>query len=134
MATNAQIRQALAARIAGAAVIPRVHSVFPGQISPPAVVVRRQQTTFDTTQDGQSDDRVFALVVFVQYAATEQAQEQLDAYISPSGANSIVAAVRADPTLGGVVDWAVVTEAGQDEVVTYNGADYLSSTLTVVTG
>lgn len=135
MATVSQIRTALAATLT--AYLPsdvQVHDILPGQMSPPAVVVRRQLTTFDTTFGGESNDTALAVVVFVQFAVPTAAQVALDAYLSPDGTRSIYAAVNADPSLGGVVDFAVVTEAGPDEVVTYQGVDYLSGTLTVLAG
>lgn len=44
------------------------------------------------------------VVVRVARATAEDAQAALDAYVWPSGANSIIAAVDADPTLAGTVD------------------------------
>lgn len=135
VATVSQIRTALADQLIAA--LPegvQVHDVLPGQMNPPAIVVRRQLTTFDTTMYGESNDVTLSVIVFVQFAAPVGAQGSLDAYLSPAGPYSIAASVNADPTLGGVVDWAVATEAGNDEIVSYGGVDYLSGTVTVVVG
>jgi hypothetical protein len=135
MSTLSAVRAALAAQLTS--YLPagvRVHQRLPDQLSPPAVVVRRQLTTFDTTMGGQSNDLTLAVVVFVQLGSQRVAEDLLDEFVDAAGERSVYAAVNADPTLGGTVDFSQVTEAGPDELVQYQGVDYLSATLTVVTG
>jgi hypothetical protein len=64
--------------------------------------------------------------VFVSFANTDVATEELDKYLSPTGDYSIAAAIDADPTLGGVVDYAHVESAEGEKVTNYAGTDYLS--------
>ena len=49
--------------------------------------------------------------VFASHAHEDTAQDTLDAFIDRTGASSVFAAIDADPTLGGIVDYAVVTGA-----------------------
>ena len=52
------------------------------------------------------DKATYTLSVSVGVASTElgHAQSNLDPYLAPSGAKSVVAALEADPSLGGVAD------------------------------
>lgn len=57
-------------------------------------------------QAGHGDmvDIHLRVIVRVQRSKAEEMQDAIDAYIWPTGTNSIIAAVAADPTLGGIVD------------------------------
>ena len=64
------------------------------------------------------------VLVRVQRGDPKDAQDALDAYVWPTGTNSIVAAVLAAPTLGGIVDdtsWISVDSIGPlvDEPTTW---------------
>lgn len=135
MATLAEARAALAAQLQtrfGTGV--RVHERYPDGLNPPAVVIRRESTNYDTTFGGESTDLTLSAVVFVDFASPRVAQELLDRFTTQTGDYSVAAAVNADPTLGGVVDWATVTEAGPDELSSVQGVDYLTATVTVQVG
>jgi hypothetical protein len=132
MATNDAIREGIAARlgtIEGLQVYPRP----PGTIVVPAAVVRRRIINYDATFDGV-DDTVWSVTVFVSFANTDVSVEQLDSFCAPSGASSVVAAIHADPTLGGVVDFARVTSAEGEKVTNYAGTDYLSAEFAIEIG
>lgn len=124
MATNQQIREGIAARLG---TIPdfQVYATPPGSIVVPAGVVRRRNTSYDISFD-ETTDTAWSVTAFVQFANNEAAAEHLDLYVSPTGDHSIKAAVDADPTLGGVVDFARVTSAEGERVTNYAGIDYLS--------
>lgn len=124
MATNKEIRDGIAARLA---TIPdlQVYPTPPGSIIVPAGVVRRRNTNYDVTVDG-AVDTTWVATVFVQFANNDSAAEQLDEYVSESGDQSIKAAIEADPTLGGVVDFADVASAEGEKVTNYAGIDYLT--------
>lgn len=132
MTTISQIRDGLAARLA---TIPglRVHDTVPGQINPPAAVVRRRQTRYDITLDG-ADDYTMVVTVFVQASNDRTAQDAIDAYIDASGASSVVAAIHVDPTLGGVVDFARVVSAEEDGLTEFAQIEYLAVTFVVEIG
>lgn len=112
----------------------RVYSAWPGQLNPPAIVIRRQAVTFATTLGGASHDLTLAATVFLPLRTDRIAQDELDEFLADTGTRSIYAAIEADQTLGGAVDWAVVTEVGQDDVVEISGVTYLSGTATIQVG
>lgn len=135
MATLAAVRAALADQLQtrfGSSI--RVHERYPDGLNAPAVVIRREGTNYDTTFAGQSNDLTLSAVVFVDFASPRVAQELLDQFVEATGDYSVAAAVNSDPTLGGVVDFATVTEAGPEELSSVQGVDYLTTTITVVTG
>lgn len=124
MATNEAIREGIATRLE---TIPdfQVYARPPGSIVVPAGVVRRRSTQYDVSFDGLVDTR-WGVTVFVSFANTDVGTEELDKYLSPEGVYSIAAAIKAEPTLGGVVDYAHVSGAEGEKVTNYAGADYLS--------
>lgn len=132
MATTEQIREGLADRLETIAGL-NVYRKAPGNITVPAAVVRRRQTQYDVTLDG-ADDTTFGITLFVQFANIEVAHEALDAYLDAAGTASVAAAVHADPTLGGVVDFARVASADGERVINYAGVDYLSVEFAVEVG
>lgn len=124
MATNREIRDGIAGRLE---TIPdlQVYATPPGSIVVDAAVVRRRSTTYNVSFDGLVDT-TWTVTVFVQFANSEAAAEQLDLYVSHIGDKSIVAAIDGDPTLGGVVDFSRVAIAEGEKVTNYAGTDYLS--------
>jgi len=124
MATTTAIREGIAARLATIAEL-HVYPKPPGAIIAPAAVVRRRQTRYDVTFD-DVDDSSFAVTMFVQFANVDVAHDQMDGYVSPAGATSVAAAIHADPTLGGVVDFVRVTSAEGERLIDYDGTPYLS--------
>jgi hypothetical protein len=135
MATVQQIRAGIKARLDTIAGL-RTHANMPDIINPPAAVVARRTTTFDTTLDGESDDLTFAVTVFVEWATT-RAQEQLDAFTAGEGTSSIRVAINGDPTLGGTVDWSQVTSVERDRAVEWppmSKVTYLAADVIVEVG
>ncbi len=132
MATNEQIREGLADRLETIAGL-NVYRKAPGNITVPAAIIRRRQTQYDVTLDG-ADDTTYGITVFASFANVEVAHETLDAYLDPAGASSVVAAVHAEPTLGGVVDFTRVASAEGERVTNYAGVDYLSVEFVVEVG
>lgn len=67
-----------------------------------------QRIAYRADSDG---DATYTIAVTVGVAASEigHAQTNLDPFLAPTGAKSVVAALDADPTLGGVVDSVRVT-------------------------
>lgn len=124
MATNEQIREGIATALQA---IPdlQVYARPPGSIVVPAAVVKRRSTNYDVTTDGLVDT-AWGVTVFVSFANTDVGTEELDKYLSPTGARSIPAAIDNAPTLGGVVDYAHVETAEGERVTNYAGTDYLS--------
>jgi hypothetical protein len=88
----------------------RVSSRVPDQITPPAAMVKLDSLPFDSTMNRGSDDMRFIARVFTS-KASDRGEDALYDYLDGSGAESIKAAVEADPTLDGVAHFAVVVEA-----------------------
>lgn len=79
----------------------------------------------------------FSVLLLVQYVDTDDAQDELDAYLSNEGASSVASAIEVDDngknTLGGVVGSASVTEIKSYGVIQLHdgGVRYLSAELSV---
>lgn len=122
------IRDALEGVFAG---IPglRVYAFVPGSVDPPCVVlapVSRAPMTY-----GHAAYRhQWRARVLVGLADQRAATDALEAFL-PTGALDVAALVAADPTLGGVVDSAQVTEAGEFGFYAFGGVDYLGFDLAV---
>jgi hypothetical protein len=108
VATISEIREAIGVRLK---TIPnlRVPKRVPDTIDPDAAVVRYAGTTFDTTMSRGSDDQNYIVQVFTS-KASDRGQDALLEYCDGSGERSIKAAMEGDPTLGGLVMHADVTE------------------------
>lgn len=131
MATVQQIRDGLKARLDTISGL-NAHAQMPvPSINSPAAVVFRRSTDFDSSTD--SDDLTFGITVFIDLAR-QSAQDELDAYTAGEGANSIRAAIDADPTLGGVVDWCRVAQVESDRVTEWSNVRCLSADIVVQVG
>jgi len=106
------------------------------QINPPMAVIMPATGTFISyarTFDGETDYTLRAIIL-VSEGDSVSGQDLIDTYLSPSGANSVYAAVQADPTLGGQVSFAAVIEATAYGLMNFNGVDYLAAHLTTQIG
>lgn len=101
-----QLRAGLKARLATVSGL-RAQATMTEDPVPPAAVVMPKRGAFDQTFDGKAS-YVFEVHLYMQLGDLNRAQTALDAYLSLSGANSLAVAVAADPTLGGVADYARV--------------------------
>lgn len=133
MATIAQIRDGLKARLATIQGL-RPFDYAPGAVTPPAAVVYPETIAYGTSLREQTHDPRFIILVLVNPANDRTAQDALDAYLDPSGASSILAAVDADPTLGGAASYAAVTRLTDYGNVTFGGTEYLGAKLSVEVG
>lgn len=108
MATIDQIRAAIRTRLK---TIPdlRVPVRVPDIVDPDTAVVRYAGTVFDTAMSRGSDDQRYIIQVFTS-KASDRGQDALYDYCEGSGTRSIKVAMEADPTLGGLVMSADVTE------------------------
>ena len=130
------IRAALATYLSGHITGLRATANRFGQISPPCAVIIPQTgrlITYAQTFDGETDYYLRAILL-VSEGDSASGQDLLDGYLSPTGAQSVNAAVQADPTLGGVVSYAAVIEATAYGVMNWNGVDYLACSLVLNLG
>jgi hypothetical protein len=123
MATLTQIRQAIGARLQTITNL-NVSATVVGQITPPHAIVApatEGAVDYDTSMSGTTD---YSLVItlLVSRADETAGQNSLDAYVDPTGANSVHAAVNG--TLGGIVDDANVGRASRYGNFNYAGIDF----------
>lgn len=96
----------------------------------PAAIVMLDEADYWTSMDGTAGrlQRLdLAVVVLVDRTNERGALELIDLYASSSGAKSIPAAFKADPTLGGVADHATITRLSQIGEVTDGGQRYMGA-------
>lgn len=132
MSSLADLRAGLAAALSTIVSLNGIYTDEPGQVEPPAAVVRlgSPAVTYGTSLAGGSHDYVFTVLLLVGNASTV-GQEALDGYLDVTGADSVYAAVDADPDLGGAADSAAVTTVQNAGLVTWAGAEYLGAELLV---
>jgi hypothetical protein len=128
-----EVREALAAAIT-AAEIPdlTVYPYMPDIINPPAVAVTPAAGDFMVYGSSfDSNDLTLNITAFVQRGQPQSSSDLLDSFLDEDGDSSVVAAVRADPTLGGVVDAATVTGARNWGIYEFGNVSYLAAVFTV---
>lgn len=128
--TFAAVRQAVADYLTASTGLRATTNRF-GQISPPMAVIVPQTGTlirYSVTLDAETDYSLRAIILASAGDSTE-GQDILDAYLSPTGTQSVYAAVQADPTLGGKVSYAAVIEATAYGLMNFGGIDYLAVSL-----
>jgi len=91
------LRDALERNIPGLA----AHDLWPGQISPPAALVRPVGILYSQAFDTLSILN-FEVVLAVRQSSLRASQDALDLYVSPAGEQSIQQAVESDQSLGGL--------------------------------
>ncbi len=138
MASLSAIRSALATQITaqtGLRTLPEARDV----ISPPVAVILPGQplATYGGTMDGVLTINLRVLIAISDAPPNEKVQRALDAYLGigvSSGTSSIPAAIQSDPTLGGVVHFAIPMNASSYGRISYNDIIYFGSRLDVSIG
>jgi hypothetical protein len=132
MATVQEIREGIDDRLATIAGLRHSPNV-PTVVNPPHAFVKRRTTTFGVSMDGE-DDTTFAVTVLVSWADQVAAQKALDGFLASTGATSIKAAIDADPTLDGIVDYAHATLVEEERITLVNSVEYLAADIVVEVG
>lgn len=132
--TFTHVRQALAATLAA---IPglNAYAEYAEQITVPAAIVLPVQGTFisyATTDGALSISLRIALCVGRTDGSGGQAL--MDPFLAVTGPQSVLAALQADSTLGGTVDYAVLAEATGYGPISVGALDYLGCHLIVSIG
>lgn len=107
------------------------YALVPMTPNVPAAIVEPRGIDFDASTARGSDMAQFDVVVLVAESITELAQTQLDLYLAGSGAQSVKAAIEAEPTLGGAADWTRVTGVSAYGDIQYSGKLYLGARFAV---
>lgn len=129
-ATISQIKAGLATRLATISGL-RTFAYQPDQLNAPLAYPMVEQVLYHRTMFNGLNEIVFTVTVIVARPTERPAEASLDAYVSPTGASSIRAAIEGDRTLGGIVDDCQVEQASGISSLSANDADYLSVDFTV---
>jgi hypothetical protein len=125
-ATFSGLRTALATQLATIRSL-RTAATVPDNPAPPVAVVVPVNVEYDTSFGRGMDTYTFSVLLIVGRMSERSAQTTLDAYINPTGATSIKAAINADPTLGGACQSARVTNMVNYGSLIVGDTEYLSA-------
>lgn len=103
---------------------------IPDTIDPPCMGVGRMLLKYDTAFRGLVEYEV-TLHVFASRADSWQGQDDLSAYMEPTGSSSIKAALESDKTLGGACQTLRVESVEGPGLVDVGGTQFWSSSWTV---
>jgi len=134
MSTLSQARAAVQAQLAAIITGLTVYSTIPGTISTPAAIVAPNTANLADYEQVMSSDLVLwyiRVVLLTGMVSLATAQDTMDGLLSTTGTTSVTGGFRADPSLGGQVEWAEVKTAQRYGTVTYNGVDYLGCELSI---
>lgn len=128
------VRQALAATLASIGGL-NTYAEYAEQITPPAAIVMPVQGTFIryVTMDG-GQELLLRAVICVAKADSSAGQAVLDPYLAPSGVLSVFACLQADPTLGGVVQYANLSEVASMGPMAVGTIDYMAAHMIITAG
>lgn len=98
-----------------------------GQINLPAVIVEPGPISYSETLRNGTHGLAYTVVVLVSDTDSDLAQQLLDEYLAHPSDKSILAAVEADTTLGGVVDWVVCRGVSSYGLIEYSGTQYVGA-------
>jgi len=99
------------------------------QVNPPMAVIMPVTGSFArySVDFGGDVEYTVRAIVLVSEGDSLSGQDLIDGYVATTGSSSIWAAVKADPTLGGVVSSAAVMEATAYGLMNFSGIDYLAA-------
>lgn len=105
MGTWAEIRDGMKARLATISGL-QAYDITPNKVADKdvAIVVYGEPVAFEPSAHARKVDVHIRVVVRVQRGNIEDMQDAMDAYLWPTGTDSIIAAVDGDRTLGNKVD------------------------------
>ncbi len=104
----------------------RTYSFQPEQINPPFAFPELTSVTYHRAMGLGDVEMAFTINVVVGRYTDRTANDALDAYLSPTGATSIRAALESDRTLGGVVQTLILSSAANVVAVNEADANFLS--------
>lgn len=134
MSTLSQARTAVKSQLASIITGLSVYDTIPGLVTTPAAIVAPNPAELADYEQVMSSDLVLwyiRVVLLVSMVNLVSAQNAMDDLLSTTSDTSITAGFRADPTLGGQVEWAEVKTAQRYGTVTYNSVEYLGCELSI---
>ena len=132
MASMTALREGIADELADIDGL-NVYAYVPDTIVTPAATIAPAPDTFvtwDTTQQGQTQDYAFVVTIFLPRSSDLDGQQALDVYLAGSGAFSVRAALEGS-ALGGVAEWTHVAEGRNWGRFTYNTVEYYGCELLI---
>jgi methylmalonyl-CoA mutase N-terminal domain/subunit len=100
--------------------------------STPCAVVVPAPTEFERTYASDDPEQTWTVRVLVGRGDDRSAAQRLYAYLDPTGASSIKAAIEADPTLGGTCDEVWVQGFEEPSIFNYDTGALLGVDFTVI--
>lgn len=132
MASVKALRQGIATNL-GSIVGLRIASSIPEQINPPTAVVypAGAPVEFHLASQNATSQFNFEVMIIVGRADARSAQDELDEYISTTGAKSALVAIELDRTLGGAAFDCVARRVSSYGSTEINNIEYLAATIQV---
>jgi hypothetical protein len=109
----------------------RTAATVPSDPKPPVAVVMPNSINFDTAFARGLDEYEFIVLVIVGKVDDRTAQNALDGYCNPTGAESVKTAIERDKTLGGNAQTLRVTNMRNYSALSIAENTYLAAEFTV---
>lgn len=111
----------------------KVYDKIEGRVATPAAVVEPGDPaiTFDEAMGRGLDAYRLRVVLLLAFQADTHTSDALDAYIAPSGAGSVKAAIEGDRTLGSTVADCRVVDATNYGEYSFGGQSYVGVTFNI---
>ena len=126
MASITAIRSGLATNLATITGL-RSGPTIPDNVNPPYAIITPSGVQYHRAFNNALSTYNFTVMVVVGRVSERTAQNNLDAYCSPTGTSSIRVAIESDKTLGGVVYDTIVTGMRNYGSVTIGENIYLAA-------
>lgn len=122
----ASLRSGLQANLATISGL-RVEDYVPGSVAAPAALIQLDGVTYRRAHQNGLHEYDFTVRVLVASTYDRTSQAALDAYMDPSHANSVQAAIESDRTLGGAADDCLVVSVGSVGLFGHGNVEYLGA-------
>lgn len=109
----------------------RVFNYQPEQLNPPVAYPSLNSINYHRSFQGGNVEMDWSVLVIVGRYLDRVAHQQLDGYLSFSGATSIRAAIEGDTTLGGVVSTLILSDSTDISSLSSNDAEFLQIELSL---
>ena len=126
MASISSIRSGLATNLGSISGL-RSGPTIPDNVNPPYAIIAPSSVDYHRAFNNALSTYNFTITLVVGRVSERTAQNNLDAYCSPTGSSSIRVAIESDKTLGGVVFDTIVTGMRNYGSVTIGDNTYLAA-------
>ena len=126
MASITAIRSGLATNLATITGL-RSGPTIPDNVNPPYAIIAPSSVDYHRAFNNALSTYNFTITLVVGRVSERTAQNNLDAYCSPTGSSSIRVAIESDKTLGGIVFDTIVTGMRNYGSVTIGENTYLAA-------